>query len=363
MAELALAAGFSSAQAPRTMCSQCQQDPAKYRCPGCSAATCSVLCVKAHKTASGCTGKRNRAEFVPITKFDDNQLVSDLRFLEDALLQYDVAKRTRTALGVRYEAQVGKHWGRMQQTARQRGVQLLLMPPGMSKRKSNRTYFQHRKRCIMWHVRWQFAIRSICMDENNNDNHVLANGSTAASLSTFLLPHTIDSIISEDEPLIAAAEAAIRQALKGQIAAAQPASTAPPAAAGGTATASAAAPPPPPQPPAGATTATETAELVVPASQLATSPSSSHPAASLGEVLQRLRLQLETPPSQLFDLDIRKTLRTQLAGRTILEFPSIRVSCLVADEESEDDESNSSEDESDNSDGEEGSEEVMEEEG
>ncbi|CAI5994802.1 unnamed protein product [Closterium sp. NIES-64] len=212
MAELALAAGFSSAQAPRTMCSQCQQDPAKYRCPGCSAATCSVLCVKAHKTASGCTGKRNRAEFVPITKFDDNQLVSgvtvesgrchdgqcgnesDLRFLEDALLQYDVAKRTRTALGVRYEAQVGKHWGRMQQTARQRGVQLLLMPPGMSKRKSNRTYFQHRKRCIMWHVRWQFAIRSIRMDENNNDNHVLANGSTAASLSTFLLPHTIDSM-------------------------------------------------------------------------------------------------------------------------------------------------------------------------
>ncbi|CAI5987258.1 unnamed protein product [Closterium sp. NIES-65] len=251
MAELALAAGFSSAQAPRTMCSQCQQDPAKYRCPGCSAATCSVLCVKAHKTASGCTGKRNRAEFVPITKFDDNQLVSDLRFLEDALLQYDVAKRTRMALGVRYEAQVGKHWGRMQQTARQRGVQLLLMPPGMSKRKSNRTFplacplssspslavlpshlawqpyagasnnshmhainpcfcvdmcmFVHvlttgsdascgMKRCIMWHVRWQFAIRSICMDENNNDNHVLANGSTAASLSTFLLPHTIDSI-------------------------------------------------------------------------------------------------------------------------------------------------------------------------
>ncbi|CAI5496523.1 unnamed protein product [Closterium sp. Naga37s-1] len=144
MAELAQAAGFSSAQAPRTLCSQCQQDPAKYRCPGCSAATCSVPCVKAHKAASGCTGKRNRAEFVPIGKFDDNQLVSDLRFLEDALLQYDVAKRTRTALGVRYEAQVGKHWGRMQQTARQRGVQLLLMPPGMSKRKANRTYFQHR---------------------------------------------------------------------------------------------------------------------------------------------------------------------------------------------------------------------------
>ncbi|CAI5459477.1 unnamed protein product [Closterium sp. Yama58-4] len=297
MAELAQAAGFSSAQPPRTMCSQCQQEPAKYRCPGCSAATCSVPCVKAHKAASGCTGKRNRAEFVPITKFDDNQLVSgchfsqrhDLRFLEDALLQYDVAKRTRTALGVRYEAQVGKHWGRMQQTAKQRGVQLLLMPPGMSKRKANRTYFQHRKRCIMWHVRWQFAIRSIRMDPNDNShidarassrhiskaqdigtcnaaqgitsdppNTAVAAGSSgvngtpadatslgavlqppttsSTSLSTFLLPHTIDSIISEDEPLIAAAEAALRQALKTPIGAAHP-----PAAGGGAAAAAATA--------------------------------------------------------------------------------------------------------------------------
>ncbi|CAI5481468.1 unnamed protein product [Closterium sp. Yama58-4] len=266
MAELAQAAGFSSAQPPRTLCSQCQQEPAKYRCPGCSAATCSVPCVKAHKVASGCTGKRNRAEFVPITKFDDNQLVSgvtindhergssgrdvqisgvllqchfsqrhDLRFLEDALLQYDVAKRTRTALGVRYEAQVGKHWGRMQQTAKQRGVQLLLMPPGMSKRKANRTYFQHRKRCIMWQVRWQFAIRSISVESNSSHVDDKANsrrnskahdsgarntqgmersntqdmersntqGITGNSigvavatgpLSTFLLPHTIDSM-------------------------------------------------------------------------------------------------------------------------------------------------------------------------
>ncbi|CAI7810014.1 unnamed protein product [Closterium sp. NIES-53] len=308
MAELAQAAGFSSAQDPRTLCSQCQQDPAKYRCPGCSAATCSVPCVKAHKAASGCTGKRNRAEFVPIGKFDDNQLVSDLRFLEDALLQYDVAKRTRTALGVRYEAQVGKHWGRMQQTARQRGVQLLLMPPGMSKRKANRTYFQHRKRCI---------------------------------------------IVSEDEPLIAAAEAAIRQALKGQIAAAQPAFAAPKA--GGAATAAA-----PPQPAAAATKTTEAAQSPT---EAATLPPSSPSAASLGEVLQRLRLQLETPPSQLCELHIQQTLRTQLAGCTILEFPTIRVSCLVEDEESEDDEIDSSEDESDDSDEEEGSEEFMEDEG
>ncbi|CAI7922920.1 unnamed protein product, partial [Closterium sp. NIES-53] len=228
-----------------------------------------------------------------------------LRFLEDALLQYDVAKRTRTALGVRYEAQVGKHWGRMQQTARQRGVQLLLMPPGMSKRKANRTYFQHRKRCIMWHVRWQFAIRSICIDENtrgaptsmhaqgscrdaNVESRVNANASTTSSLSTFLLPHTIDSIVSEDEPLIAAAEAAIRQALKGQIAAAQPAFAAPKA--GGAATAAA-----PPQPAAAATKTTEAAQSPT---EAATLPPSSPSAASLGEVLQRLRLQLETPPSQ-----------------------------------------------------------------
>ncbi|GJP83629.1 hypothetical protein CLOP_g13757 [Closterium sp. NIES-67] len=365
MAELAGAAGFASAEpshavslgmpentsrSGRTLCSQCQQEPAKYRCPGCAAATCSVPCVKAHKAANGCTGKRNRAEFVPIAKFDDNQLVSDLRFLEDALVQYDVAKRTRMTLGVRYEAQVGKHWHRMQETARQRGVQLLLMPPGMSKRKANKTYFQHRKRCIMWHVRWQFAIRSICIDANSSINTQGTSNTTSSSrkgdtpgdtaslqglslpqsskaaafTSTVILLPTIDTIVSEDEALVAAAEAALRQALKA------PAAAAASKAAAATAAAAAAALP----------------------TKSASAPPAVAPAVSLGEVLQRLRLQLEVPPSQLCELETSQTLRTQLAGRTILEFPTIRVSCLAKDEDSEDvgdsdeDESDSDEDDS-----------------
>ncbi|GJP83630.1 hypothetical protein CLOP_g13757 [Closterium sp. NIES-67] len=238
----------------------------------------------------------------------------------------------------------------MQETARQRGVQLLLMPPGMSKRKANKTYFQHRKRCIMWHVRWQFAIRSICIDANSSINTQGTSNTTSSSrkgdtpgdtaslqglslpqsskaaafTSTVILLPTIDTIVSEDEALVAAAEAALRQALKA------PAAAAASKAAAATAAAAAAALP----------------------TKSASAPPAVAPAVSLGEVLQRLRLQLEVPPSQLCELETSQTLRTQLAGRTILEFPTIRVSCLAKDEDSEDvgdsdeDESDSDEDDS-----------------
>ena len=63
---------------------------AKYRCPGCAIVTCSLECSKRHKQmGEGCSGKRKVAEFKDIRDFTDADLVSDYRFLEDALLEKD----------------------------------------------------------------------------------------------------------------------------------------------------------------------------------------------------------------------------------------------------------------------------------
>ena len=69
---------------------------AKYRCPGCAVVSCSLACSKRHKQmGEGCSGKRKVAEFKDIRDFTDADLVSDYRFLEDALLEKDRAKRWR----------------------------------------------------------------------------------------------------------------------------------------------------------------------------------------------------------------------------------------------------------------------------
>lgn len=57
-------------------CASCHKEAAKYRCPACGTASCSVGCVKAHKQATGCTGKRKRTDFVPLSEFNDDNLVS-----------------------------------------------------------------------------------------------------------------------------------------------------------------------------------------------------------------------------------------------------------------------------------------------
>lgn len=58
------------------ICEECKANPSKYKCPGCSIRSCSLPCVKAHKLRTGCTGKRNQTNFVPLSQIDNNQLLS-----------------------------------------------------------------------------------------------------------------------------------------------------------------------------------------------------------------------------------------------------------------------------------------------
>jgi hypothetical protein len=57
------------------VCSRCGE-AAKYRCPGCELVTCSLACIKEHKAALGCCGKRARTDFVDIHDLGDRHLIS-----------------------------------------------------------------------------------------------------------------------------------------------------------------------------------------------------------------------------------------------------------------------------------------------
>ncbi|XP_039598611.1 box C/D snoRNA protein 1-like, partial [Polypterus senegalus] len=75
------------------VCESCGSEEAKYRCPGCLTHSCSLPCVKRHKLEVGCNGMRDRVAFVPLGKFNEMNLLSDYRFLEDVGRQTDGANR------------------------------------------------------------------------------------------------------------------------------------------------------------------------------------------------------------------------------------------------------------------------------
>jgi hypothetical protein len=84
-----------SDQAQGSACQVCGKAAAKYCCPRCDRRTCSLDCVKAHKEATGCSGKRDRTAFVGRGAFDERTFLSDYRFLEEVKLADDVAKRSK----------------------------------------------------------------------------------------------------------------------------------------------------------------------------------------------------------------------------------------------------------------------------
>ncbi|KAI7752628.1 hypothetical protein M8C21_006405 [Ambrosia artemisiifolia] len=122
----------------------------------CTVQSCSLPCVKAHKQRTGCTGKRQQlTEFVPLSKFDDNLLLSDYNMLEDVKRIADSAKRRRVSLCGNYSG-IPLHLRTLINAARTRRFKLFFLPNGMSKRQINKTSYNHRCKSISWTIEWRF---------------------------------------------------------------------------------------------------------------------------------------------------------------------------------------------------------------
>ncbi|KAF2319351.1 hypothetical protein GH714_014968 [Hevea brasiliensis] len=70
-----------SSRNPNPLCEECKENPSKYKCPGCPIRSCSLPCVKAHKQRTGCLGKRLQTQFVPLSQFNDNLLLSVMVYI------------------------------------------------------------------------------------------------------------------------------------------------------------------------------------------------------------------------------------------------------------------------------------------
>ena len=136
-------------------------EPSRYRCPACDARSCSLACVNKHKVAHSCSGIRKTGEYKPISGFDDTALVRDYRFLEGVVRASDSAKRTRRETekpaGVARQSGLTPARQNLLRHARDRGVQLELLPHGMTRQRENTTRYDGRRQSIAWRVELRFV--------------------------------------------------------------------------------------------------------------------------------------------------------------------------------------------------------------
>jgi HIT zinc finger len=123
-------------------CQVCKVIESKYTCPGCSVRFCSISCNKSHKDLSKCSGNRNRTSFIPLSNFNENNLISDQSFLAEVAASKDQSKRIiPKKIVASNSSRLPSHWYQFLQAALSRGVHLKLMPKGMARHDVNTSKF------------------------------------------------------------------------------------------------------------------------------------------------------------------------------------------------------------------------------
>lgn len=157
---------------PIIKCMICNIHPKAYKCPRCHILTCSLVCCKTHKVSTGCSGQRDRTEYLPIKEFKESNLRNDYHFLEDVLQTKRRAKNlfnrekpsrptngktTSTSSDLlshtkAFSTQHSPSVKKLIKAATTRNVNLMILSPGMTKRKVNTTFYQQNVDTCFWRV-------------------------------------------------------------------------------------------------------------------------------------------------------------------------------------------------------------------
>ncbi|KAH6851164.1 hypothetical protein B0I37DRAFT_353537 [Chaetomium sp. MPI-CAGE-AT-0009] len=179
------------------LCSICHTEPPKYKCPRCNARTCSLPCIQKHKARADCDGVRNPRAFMPLNQLktaagidhDYNFLSSIERARERTEKNVIEARQLLSEKELRPQNQdkvFQKVWygdelrhvpaqsqpyrkhGRPQEAPaliegfdkhirrrlRYLDIEATIMPKGMARQKDNKTSWNRRTQSINWQVEW-----------------------------------------------------------------------------------------------------------------------------------------------------------------------------------------------------------------
>ncbi|KAI9687738.1 MAG: hypothetical protein M1822_001818 [Bathelium mastoideum] len=145
------------------LCSICHEQAPRYRCPRCSARTCTLPCYKRHQQQSQCDGKRDRAAFVSKPKLATPAGVDhDYNYLHNVEWSIGTAQRHASDKGVTFHNNASRDKRpdvpsrtRKLQTAYSNAlVTVKYAPVNMTRQKINKTQWDGAEGCICWNVEW-----------------------------------------------------------------------------------------------------------------------------------------------------------------------------------------------------------------
>ncbi|KAI0865378.1 hypothetical protein F4860DRAFT_461163 [Xylaria cubensis] len=164
-----------------SLCTICRIQEPRYKCPRCGARTCSLPCVKKHKTWSSCNGERDSTVFVSLDKLktdagidhDYNFLTKIERSVERAerVLREDrdIIPQEGSQPPPHKKARFNKGQSRGRTTVddgprkwdrnainrlRDLGIHVSSLPYGMTRAKENKSSWNRRTKTINWQVEW-----------------------------------------------------------------------------------------------------------------------------------------------------------------------------------------------------------------
>lgn len=130
---------------------------AKYRCPRCDTPSCSLNCIRQHKSTTSCSGQRDPAAYVPAKDYGYQQLMSDYTYLEDVSRKVGLASRERAQQHIAAPPPSNLTQRRAKipmwaHEAGRQGLKVLLLGDGMQRRKENKSTFA--AACALFHSHW-----------------------------------------------------------------------------------------------------------------------------------------------------------------------------------------------------------------
>ncbi|POS82262.1 hypothetical protein EPUL_006855 [Erysiphe pulchra] len=162
-----------------SLCSICYIDPPIYTCPRCLADTCSLSCSKRHKIWSSCNGIRDPTVYKPISQVaTPSGIDHDYNFLHsiehgisrsEKVLIEDLSLVSREELKRARTGEDEKNSGRKRQKrynsesqaefcisklAQEKNIQILRAPKGMRRNKENTTSWNRKRKIVDWQVEW-----------------------------------------------------------------------------------------------------------------------------------------------------------------------------------------------------------------
>jgi hypothetical protein len=180
-----------------TKCEICLTNEHKYKCPRCSMKTCSLVCCKAHKSNTGCTGERDKTKFIPKDEFDEQALLSDYKYLEEHTRLIDAFQRTIEQIdsnetdpfAVSKIAPLSAYENMRKFVKTLFNINLRIMPTKSTRHTSNKTRFNRAANLVSWSMEFVFHL---------DKTQIEASSSLKNSLFRF---HTKNVLFSSSETI------------------------------------------------------------------------------------------------------------------------------------------------------------------